>query len=139
MNRLIVAVVVSASLCASLSCARKDGTASSISETIRQRETLEGKRVLVRGYIEVDVLDSVNFVEERGPPVGDRIRESLDLWPPDDRMARKIAGFDGSCVLVDGTLRLYGPRPRLLPVAGLGSKYGLIDVRAIRECDDEHT
>lgn len=131
MDRLIVAALVAATLCMS-SCVKKEDRLSSISEIIHQRETLDGKRILVRGYIVVDVLDHPSFVEERGLPSGDRITKSIDLVPHDDQVQRKLAALDGACVVVDGILQLYGPHR--IPIAGLVSVYGQIDARAIRKC-----
>lgn len=133
MNRLIVAAMAATVLCIA-SCVKKEHTPSSISEIIHQRKILDGKRILVRGYIEVDVLDHVNFVEERGPPSGDRITKSIDLVPHDDQVQKTLDELDGACVVVDGILQLYGPHR--IPIAGLVSVYGQVDARAIHKCGD---
>ena len=134
MNRLVVTALVTASLCVA-SCVKKEDRSSSISEIIHQRETLDGKRILVRGYVEVDVLDHPNFVEERGPPSGERITKSIDLVPRNDQVQKELAALDGACVVVDGTFQLYGPHR--IPIAGLVSIYGQVDAQAIHKCSGE--
>lgn len=132
-NHLLAALAITICLA---SCAKRDERASSISEIIHERATLEGKRILVRGYIEVDALDAVNFIEQPGPPEGDRITESIDLVPRDDQLTKKAAKLNGACVVVDGVFRLYAPG-HLFPVSGLNSKYGLVDATAIHKCAAE--
>lgn len=130
MNRFIIAVSLTALICTA--CQVKEYKESSISEIVQQRESLDGKRVFVRGYIEIDVLDHPNFVEEKGPPVGERITHSIDLIPHDNRIQQKLSGFDGECVVVDGVFQLYGPHK--LPISGLVSMYGAVDAKDIRPC-----
>ena len=132
MSRLIAAALVTAILC-TVSCVKEDKS-SSISEIIHQRETLDGKRILVRGYIEVDVLDHPNFVEERGPPNGDRITKSIDLVPHDDQVRKKLSELDGACVVADGKFHLYGSGE--IRVGNLVSEYGQVEARAIHKCSD---
>jgi hypothetical protein len=131
MSRRIIAVAVVALLCAA--CQVKEDRSSRISEIVHQREQLDGKRVLVRGYIEVDVLDRANFVEEKGPPVGERITGSIDLVPHDEHVRRKVAELDGACIVVDGVFHAYGPHR--VPVSGLVSLYGAVDAREVRRCE----
>lgn len=134
MNRAAKSVLIAAVFCVA-SCVKEDGS-SSISEIIHQRETLDGKRILVRGYIEVDVLDHANFVEERGPPSGDRITKSIDLVPHDDQVRKKLSELDGACVVADGKFHLYGPRE--IRVGNLVSEYGQVDVQVVHKCSAEY-
>jgi hypothetical protein len=114
------------------SCVKEDKS-SSISEIVHEREALDGRHVFVHGYIEVDAMDYPNFVEERGPPRGDRITKSIDLVPHDAQVEKKLVEYDGACVVVDGKFHLYGPNE--VRLGNLVSMYGQVVVKSIHRCD----
>lgn len=89
----------------------------------------------MRGYIEVDVLYVVWFVETRGPPSGERLTKSIDFSPVDNKVYRKALEFDGACVVVDGVFHLYGPNT--VRLGNLLSEYGAVDARTIHKCSAE--
>ncbi len=124
-------ITVSIALTFAASCVKEDKSVS-ISDAIHQRANLDGKRVLVRGYIEVDALDYPAFVEERGPINAERITESLDLVPNDDEVQKRLIKSNGECIVADGRFHLYGSNE--VRLGNLVSKYGLVAVRDIRKC-----
>ena len=131
MNIPVIAASVAVLLCVT-SCAKKEQSSSMIPEIVAERQALDGKRVLVRGYIHMD-MDAANFVAQPGTPSYEQLINSIDLVPHDDTVKRQLPSFNGVCVVVDGVLLTYGPKR--LPIAGLLSMYGQVDARSVRKCD----
>jgi hypothetical protein len=123
MNRLIVSEFIAVSPFTT-SCVKEEKSSSNIGGG-SQWAALDGKRVIVHGYIEVDALDYPNFVEKRSTPTRDRITESVDLVPNDVHVEKKLIEFGGRGVVVDGKFHVYGTNE--VRLGNLVSMYGKVD------------
>jgi hypothetical protein len=115
-----------------VSCVRED-TSKSISDVIRDQKDLDGKQISLHGFVEIDVLGGLNFVEERGPLSGDRITESIDVLPRDAEMRGRFSQWDSKCVVVRSALHLWGQHN--VPISGFSSKYGFVEVDSAHKCN----
>lgn len=113
------------------SCLKKIETLS-IRDVVEQRNELNGKRVLVRGFVVVDELDYPNFLEQIGPPSGERVTKSIDLVPGNSSIEKQLMRSNGACIIAGGVFHLYGPGT--VHLGNLVSEYGQVEATSLHNC-----
>jgi hypothetical protein len=109
-----------------------DSAPKSIAETIELRGPMEGKSVVVHGYIEVDRLLVPWFLPARGKPVYAKTSNSIDIIPETPIIERELASLDGACVILEGEFESY--KRGVIKTGNLASRFGSIMVRNVRIC-----
>jgi hypothetical protein len=133
--KLTASLLAFAAALATTSCLRNSKPDSiDIKTAIQNRETLDGKRVAIKGFMVVDMLGMPNFMVEVGRPSDERITESIDVIPESDRVSTEMTNLDGKCIVIIGLFHRYGPRE--IRTGNLVSKYADVLVDGVRGCVD---
>jgi hypothetical protein len=133
--KLTASLLAFAAALATTSCLRNSKPdLIDIKTAIQNREVLNGKRVAIKGFMVMDMLDVPNFMVELGEPSNERITESIDVIPENERVKTAMANLDGKCIVIIGKFNQYGPRE--IRTGNLVSKYADVLVNRVLGCVD---